>query len=318
MEHITNGTGDDSMKLKANNNSTKRIANTEDIISEFLTECKLKNLSNDTIQTYSVNIKYLMKYLAEKKIPLAEVTTNSIKDYNLYLIEQGNRNTTSINTLLRNIKVFLSWTYQNGYTDEVQVKYLKVKQEPKHIYSDEDIKILLKKPKLSDTTYTEFRTYCIINVLVSTGMRRSSLLNIKLEDIQWSKQLIKLSHTKNKQVHYVSMNSKLSSVLKEWLKYRVGDDTDYLFTTQTGEKLSPITITSSISTYNRSRGIEITSVHSFRHYYATKLVESGVDVYTVSKLLGHSNLEITQNYLRSLNMECFIKTNHIDIFKLLE
>ena len=306
------------MKLKANTTSNRTTTNTEDIIQEFLTECKLKNLSNDTIQTYKVNIGYLMKYLAEKNILLGDISSKTIQEYNLYLIEQGNRNTTSINTLLRNIKVFLSWTYQNGYTDEVQVKYLKVKQEPKHIYSDDDIKLLLKKPKLSDTTYTEFRTYCIINVLVSTGMRRSSLLNIKLEDIQWSKQLIKLSHTKNKQVHYVSMNSKLVSVLKEWLKYRVGDDTDYLFTTQTGEKLSPITITSSISTYNRSRGVHTTSVHSFRHYYAMKLVSSGVDIYTVSKLLGHSNISITQNYLKSLNMEQFIRSNSVDIFKLIE
>ena len=305
------------MKLRANKTS-RTTMNTDDIINEFLHECRMKNLTDDTIQTYKVNIKYLMKYLDENKIPLSDISTSTIKEYEFYLIQQGNRNTTSINTLLRNIKVFLSWTYENGYTDEISVRYLKVKQEPKEIYSDDDIKTLLKKPKLSDTTYTEFRTYCIINMLVSTGMRRSSLLNIKLEDIQWSKQLIKLSHTKNKQVHYVSMNSKLVSVLKEWLKYRVGDDTDYLFTTQTGEKLSPITITSSISTYNRSRGVHTTSVHSFRHYYAMKLVSSGVDIYTVSKLLGHSSLAITQGYLRSLNMESFIKSNSVDIFKLLE
>ena len=306
------------MRLKANKTS-KLITSTEDIEQVFIQECRSRNLSEFTIRTYRVNIQYLMKYLAEKNILLGDISSKTINDYKLYLMENTDRNTTSINTNLRHINTYLKWCYESGYiSEQVRVKYVRGQAEPKHIYSDDDIKLLLKKPKLSDTTYTEFRTYCIINVLVSTGIRRSSLLNIKLEDIQWNKQLIKLSHTKNKQVHYVSMNSKLVSVLKEWLKYRVGDDTDYLFTTQTGEKLSPITITSSISTYNRSRGVEITSVHSFRHYYATKLVESGVDVYTVSKLLGHSNLEITQNYLRSLNMECFIKTNHIDIFKLLE
>ena len=305
------------MKLRANKTS-RTTMNTDDIINEFLHECRMKNLTDDTIQTYKVNIKYLMKYLDENKIPLSDISTSTIKEYEFYLIQQGNRNTTSINTLLRNIKVFLSWTYENGYTDEISVRYLKVKQEPKEIYSDDDIKTLLRKPKISECSYTEYRTYVIINVLISTGIRRSSLLNIKLEDIQWNKQLIKLSHTKNKQVHYVSMNNHLVKILKEWLKYRVGDNDSYLFTTQTGDKLKAITITSSISTYNRSRGVHTTSVHSFRHYYAMKLVSSGVDIYTVSKLLGHSNISITQNYLKSLNMEQFIRSNSVDIFKLIE
>ena len=305
------------MKLKANN-STKRVANTEDIEQVFIQECKSRNLSEFTIRTYRVNIEYLMKYLGETNICLGDISSKTIQEYKVYLMDNTDRNTTSINTNLRHINTYLKWCYESGYISEpIKVKYVRGQVQPKHIYSDEDIKTLLKKPKLSDTTYTELRTWCIINVLVSTGMRRSSLLNIKLEDIQWNKQLIKLSHTKNKQVHYVSMNSKLSSVLKEWLKYRV-DGSDYLFTTQTGKKLEPLTVSTSIATYNKSRGVSVTSVHSFRHYYSTKLVESGVDIFTISKLLGHSNISITQNYLRSLNLEQFIKSNSVDIFKLIE
>jgi len=306
------------MRLKANKTS-KLITSTEDIEQVFLLECKSRNLSEFTIRTYRVNIEYLMKYLKTNDINFTDISSKTINDYKLHLIENTDRNTTSINTNLRHINTYLKWCYESGYiTEQINVKYLRTKQEPKHIYSDDDIKTLLKKPKISECSYTEFRTYCIINMLVSTGIRRSSLLNIKLDDILWSKQLIKLSHTKNKQVHYVSMNSKLVSVLKEWLKYRVGEDTDYLFTTQTGKKLEPLTISTSIATYNRSHGVEVTSTHAFRHYYSTKLVESGVDIFTISKLLGHSNISITQNYLRSLNLEQFIKSNSVDIFKLIE
>lgn len=305
------------MRLRENN-STKRIVNTEDIEQVFIQECKSRNLSEFTIRTYRVNIEYLMKYLGERNISLGDISTSSIQEYKVYLMEHTDRNTTSINTNLRHINTYLKWCYESGYISEpIKVKYVRGQAEPKHIYSDDDIKTLLKKPRLTDTTYTELRTWCIINVLVSTGIRRSSLLNIKLEDIQWNKQLIKLSHTKNKQVHYVSMNSKLSSVLKEWLKYRVGES-DYLFTTQTGKKLEPLTVSTSIATYNKSRGVSVTSVHSFRHYYATKLVENNIDIYTISKLLGHSSIAITQNYLKSLNMEQFVRSNSVDIFKLLE
>ena len=305
------------MRLKANKTS-KLITSTEDIEQVFLLDCRSRNLSEFTIRTYRVNIEYLMKYLKTNDINFTDISSKTINDYKLHLIENTDRNTTSINTNLRHINTYLKWCYESEYiTEQIKVKYSKVTQEPKEIYTDDDIKILLRKPKISECSYTEFRTYCIINMLVSTGIRRSSLLNIKLEDIQWSKQLIKLSHTKNKQIHYVSMTSKLTTVLKDWLKYRVGNS-DYLFTTQTGKKLEPLTVSTSIATYNKSRGIEVTSTHSFRHYYATKLVQSGVDIFTISKLLGHSNISITQNYLRSLNLEEYIKKNSIDIYSLLE
>lgn len=305
------------MRLKANK-TRNHITNTEDIEQVFLLECMSRNLSEFTIRTYRVNIQYLMEYLKTNDINFTDISSKTINDYKLHLMENTDRNTTSINTNLRHINTYLKWCYESEYiTQQIKVKYSKVKQEPKDTYTDDDIKTLLRKPKISECTYTEYRTYVIINVLVSTGIRRSSLLNIKLDDILWSKQLIKLSHTKNKQIHYVSMNSKLISVLKEWLKYRV-DNSDYLFTTQTGKKLEPLTVSTSISIYNKSKGVDVTSCHAFRHYYSTKLVQSGVDIFTISKLLGHSNIAITQNYLRSLNQEEYIKKNSIDIYSLLE
>lgn len=303
------------MKLKKNNQ--KRIVDTKDIIDEFINSCIGKGLSESTIRVYKTNINYLMKYLDSKKIDLKNITTGIFKDYKTYIVSSTERNNTSINTNLRHLKIFLNWTYENEYTDKIIIDYLKVQQRAKEIYSDEDIKILLRKPKLSECNYTEFRTWTIINLLVSTGMRRNSLLNIKLEDIQWNKQLIRLSHTKNKQVHFVNMNNQLVKVIKEWLKYRVGES-DYLFTTQTGKKLSEYTVSSTIADYCRNRGVNVTSCHAFRHYFSQKLVSNGIDIFTISKLLGHSNITITQNYLKSLNMENFISKNNVNIFDLIE
>lgn len=302
------------MKLKLNKNQTD--GNTKEVINQFLNDCRGRGLSKATIDVYEVNINYLLEYLGEGA-ELKSITTKTIQDYKNHLINNTNRNNTSINTILRHIKVFLDWTEENGYTEPVVIKYLKVQQKAKEIYSDDDIRILLKKPKITDCTYNEFRTWAIINVLVSTGMRRSSLQNIKLEDINWADRVILLRHTKNKQVHYAEINNQLAKVLKEWLKYRQ-DESDYLFTGQTGKKLSEITISSSVKTYNRSRGIEVTSVHAFRHYYATKLIENGTDIFTISKLLGHTNITVTQNYLKSLNMEHFIKNNSVNIYDMLE
>jgi integrase/recombinase XerD len=307
--------GEWQMKLKMN--KEQMTGDTKEVIQEFINDCKSRGLSKATINVYEININYLIDYLDSQKMDLKNVSTKVIQDYKSYLVNNTNRNNTSINTTLRHIKVFLDWTYENGYTDLITIKYLKVQQKAKEIYTDEQIKILLRKPNMNECSYADFRTWAIINLFVSTGIRRSSLLNIKLEDINWKDNIIKLNHTKNKQVHYVSMSTQLSKVIKEWLKYRV-DGSDYLFTGQTGKQLSPLTVSSSVLQYNRSRDVDITSVHAFRHYYAQKLVSTGIDIYTISKLLGHSNIQITQNYLKSLNVEDFVKNNSVNVYDLLE
>jgi integrase/recombinase XerD len=307
--------GEWQMKLKMN--KEQMTGDTKEVIQEFINDCKSRGLSKATINVYEININYLIDYLDSQKMDLKNVSTKVIQDYKSYLVNNTNRNNTSINTTLRHIKVFLDWTYENGYTDLITIKYLKVQQKAKEIYTDEQIKILLRKPNMNECSYADFRTWAIINLFVSTGIRRSSLLNIKLEDINWKDNIIKLNHTKNKQVHYVSINTQLSKVIKEWLKYRV-DGSDYLFTGQTGKQLSPLTVSSSVLQYNRSRDVDITSVHAFRHYYAQKLVSTGIDIYTISKLLGHSNIQITQNYLKSLNVEDFVKNNSVNVYDLLE
>lgn len=307
--------GERQMKLKMN--KEQLTGDTKEVIQEFINDCKSRGLSKATIDVYEININYLIDYLDSKKLDLKNVSTKVIQDYKSHLVNNTNRNNTSINTTLRHIKVFLDWTHENGYTDSVTIKYLKVQQKAKEIYTDEQIKTLLKKPNMNDCSYADFRTWAIINLFVSTGMRRSSLLNIKLDDINWKDNIIRLNHTKNKQVHYVSMSTQLSKVIKEWLKYRV-NGSDYLFTGQTGKRLSPLTVSSSVLQYNRSRQVEVTSVHAFRHYYAQKLVSTGVDIYTISKLLGHTNIQVTQNYLKSLNVEDFVKNNSVNVYDLLE
>lgn len=307
--------GERQMKLKMN--KEQLTGDTKEVIQEFINDCKSRGLSKATIDVYEININYLIDYLDSKKLDLKNVSTKVIQDYKSHLVNNTNRNNTSINTTLRHIKVFLDWTHENGYTDSVTIKYLKVQQKAKEIYTDEQIKTLLKKPNMNECSYADFRTWAIINLFVSTGMRRSSLLNIKLDDINWKDNIIRLNHTKNKQVHYVSMSTQLSKVIKEWLKYRV-NGSDYLFTGQTGKRLSPLTVSSSVLQYNRSRQVEVTSVHAFRHYFATKLIQNNVDIYTISKLLGHTNIQVTQNYLKSLNVEDFVKNNSVNVYELLE
>lgn len=286
----------------------------EEVKQEFITDCQCRGLAQTSINAYHYNLKYFNDYLTDNNLSLNDLSNSTINSYKIYLMEHTNRNTISINTVLRHVSTYLKWLHENGYIDDyVRVKYVRGQAQAKNIYSDDDIKKLLKKPKLENCSYAELRTWAIINVLVGTGMRRSSLVNIKLSDINWNDRVIRLTHTKNKQIHYVSMSSSLEKTIRLWLRYRIDNNNDYLFTTQTGEKLMASSLTNNIYRFNKSRHVDVTSVHSFRHYFAIKMIENNVDIYTISKLLGHTDISTTQIYLKSLNQMDYVKNNRVDV-----
>lgn len=290
-----------------------KLPTLDEVKEEFLTDCKCRGLAQTTINGYHHNIKYFNDYLVECECELSDISSRVINAYKIYLMENTNRNVISINTVLRHISTYLKWLHENDYIDSpIKVKYVKGQAEPKDIYSDEQIKRLLRKPK--SNSYTDYRSWTIVNVLVSTGIRRTSLVNIKLQDIDWRNNVIRLTQTKNKQIHYVNMSNELARVIKEWLRYRIGNN-DYLFTTQTGTQLLSSSLTNNIYRYCKSRGVDVTSVHAFRHYFSVKFMEVNGNIYQLSKALGHSSIAITQNYLKSIDNLAYTKQHQFNVFE---
>ena len=153
----------------------------------------------------------------------------------------------------------------------------------------------------------------IINVFVSTGIRRHSLVNIKINDVDLSNGLLRLTTIKNRKPHFVAISHKLSKILKEYLKYRQGESDDWLFITEQGTQLQEDNLTNSIYQYNKARGVSVTSIHAFRHTYAVNYMkQDNADIFKLSKQLQHSNISITQNYLVGLTNEQVAKSNTFD------
>lgn len=282
----------------------------QELKQEYLQHCQSKGLAPSTVGGYNRNINYFLDWLGNQTLD-----NKCIQQYTKHLQQTTNRNAISLNTLLRSVKIWLDWCYNEDYiSTPIKVQYLKTSQQPKEIYSDDDIKRLLKNPKINSCSYSELRCWCQCTLFLTTGIRRSSLLNIRLEDINWHNNTIKLIHTKNKQIQYVSIPDETAKAIKLWMKYRV-NNSEYLFTTIRGTQLNENSITRDIATYNRSRGVSVTSVHAFRHTFATKLVQRGVDVFTVCKLLGHKDIQTTQIYLKGLDVEQFVIKNRFNVLE---
>ena len=109
--------------------------------------------------------------------------------------------------------------------------------------------------------------------------------------------MIELIKTKNHRQQLIPMADTLTYILIEYLKYRKGNEGDYLFCNSDSQKLTESAIQGTISRFNRSRGVMKTSLHQFRHTFAKSWIMNGGDMFKLQKILGHSSLDMVKEYV---------------------
>lgn len=147
-------------------------------------------------------------------------------------------------------------------------------------------------------------------LLFDTGIRNTELCTIKMVDLRENAISI---YGKGKKIRYVPITPAIEKWLMKYLiirekyiKDKIGYSEDYLFLSQKGKPLTKETIERVVKDCKVPCGIrkEIRcSPHTCRHYYAQKQLKNGCDVYTVSRILGHTNITITKRYLESIQDE---------------
>ena len=139
------------------------------------------------------------------------------------------------------------------------------------------------------------------NFLFSTAVRQRSLMHIRIKDIDFDNCMVHVTVTKNRKILLVPFNQTLKNIIIEFLKYRQHkSEEDFLFCNVFGQQLVKSTCYTMLSNYNKSRGVQTTGIHRYRHTFAKQWILNGGNVVSLSKLLGHSSLQITQNYINLL------------------
>jgi integrase/recombinase XerD len=190
---------------------------------------------------------------------------------------------------------------REGYVETFTMKAIKVDDAPVETYTDEELRLLLKKPDLKKCTFVEYRCWVMTNLFFSTGIRQRSSHYIRVKDIDFDNRVLHVNITKNRKPLIVPLSSTMLKILQEYLKYRqYKSPDDYLFCTVYGEQMTKGNSYHALWTYNKMRGVETTGIHRYRHTFAKQWILNGGNVVTLSKMLGHSGLEITQNYIHLL------------------
>lgn len=263
--------------------------------NEFIIYCKSRNLRPATIHHYDNSIRIFQTFIPDIKIK--NINEKLVQDFKIFLQNKMNENDVTINTNIRSLRAVLYYFMKLNYMKSFHISEIKTDKDVIQTYTDAEIKLLLKKPNLKQCDFIMYKTWVIINFLLGTGCRAGTLINIKVQDIDFENNLITYRYTKNRKQQIIPLSNTLKIVLLEYLQYRNGKPDDWLFINAFGDKLSVDQLNHNIAKYNHKRGVTTTGVHRFRHTFAKKWILNHGDVFRLQKILCHSNMDMVKNYV---------------------
>ena len=271
----------------------------EEGCNKYLEYCRQRNLRQGTINHYRQSYVQFFKFF-EPDTPIEEIDEEAYKRYVLHLRSTLN-NDVSINSYLRDFITTMHYLMNEGYIQSYKMQAIKVDKSHIETYNEQELQLLLKKPNIKKCSFIEYQAWVMTNFLFSTAVRQRSLMYIKVKDIDFDNNVVYVNVTKTRKPLIVPLNQTMVNILREYLKYRNHKtDDDYLFCNVCGQQLVKSTCYHMLYEYNKRRGVETTGIHRYRHTFAKQWILSGGNVVSLSQLLGHSSLEITQNYIHLL------------------
>jgi site-specific recombinase XerD len=262
----------------------------------------IRGYSKDTIRRYKQTINFFCKnqHITE----IEEVDSNKVKDYFFYGRTQRNWNANSFITFHKSLVVFFRWCVQEKYlkenpAEDIESPKLEKKLPPK-LTKQEALKLLEVVYNYPyPYKFERFRNHAIFSTFIFSGIRSKELLNLKFTDVDIENLSIFIFQGKGSKDRVVPMSYKLAESLKKYLseRQRLNKTCPEFFAslnrnvgfTRTGLKRLVIKI-------RKASGINFT-IHKLRHTFATLMLEGGCDIFSLSKMMGHSDIKTTTIYL---------------------
>lgn len=275
----------------------------EKIIIKYRQYLKLeKGLSENTVQAYLTDLDKLMAYLTLEGIDYTEVTLEHLEHFSAGLHDIG-IHPRSQARILSGIRSFYQFLLLEDYIEQDPCELLESPQIGKHlpdVLTVEEIDALIGQ--IDRSTREGQRNCAILETLYSCGLRVSELCNLKISDLYLNEGFIKVEGKGNKQ-RLVPISPRAVSELKNYFLDREqglikpGYE-DFVFISRFGKNISRIMVFHIIKELAAAIGLKKSiSPHTFRHSFATHLLEGGANLRAIQCMLGHESIGTTEIYM---------------------
>jgi integrase/recombinase XerD len=274
----------------------------EAVIDKFLDAIWMeRGLSANTLGAYRADLIALKRWLHERGIGLVTASRANLLDFIAWRAEQGAKPRSTARQL-SSFRRFFRFLLREGVIEEdptLKIQMPKVGRALPKSVSEADVESLLAAPEVSDPLGHRDRT--MLEVLYATGMRVSELINLRQSQINLNQGVLRIVG-KGDRERLIPLGEEAQQWIREFIdgprvEILLERQTDYLFPTRRGDRMTRQAFWHIIKRYAKKSGIEESlSPHTLRHAFATHLLNNGADLRVVQMLLGHSDVSTTQIY----------------------
>lgn len=276
------------------------------LLSMWLKERIIQNQSEHTIAAYQRDLTDFLNFCEYKKLRLEDVEASDLREYLAARVEQDQLSSSSLQRHLTSIRQFMKWAEQGQYLQQNPSEDFRLKRQPRPLPGMIDIETVNQildqaAPEKPIEQQLWLRDKAMLELLYSSGLRLAELQGLKIKDIDFNRQLLRIMGKGNK-MRVVPFGSKAKQGLIEWLKvYRIwqGNFTaeSAVFISQRGNTLQPRQIENRVKLQAQRAGVNVdVHPHLLRHCFASHMLSASGDLRSVQEMLGHSNLSTTQIY----------------------
>lgn len=272
-------------------------------MEQYLEFCQYrKELSRNTVKAYRIDLEQFLRYVKEDTLLRSKIEAYITELHKKYKQKTVKRKIASIKAFYQYLEEEERMKESNPFT-KIRVKFKEVESLPRIIPRNEIEKLLNCMYAIidhSEKKSTIYRDLTIVEIFFATGARVYEISNLKRQDIDLDNGIIRIFGKGSKERCVQIGNHDILELMKAYYQMNQEEieQCGFFFVNQQGKRFSEQSIRRMLRKYSCQAGISVhITPHMFRHSVATYLLEEGVDIMYIQKLLGHSSIKTTQIYL---------------------
>lgn len=283
-------------------------------VDKFITYLKeIKGSSVNTVSAYERDLSAFGEYLSVLSVDMLKVSSENLDKYKNILINKG-FSVSSVSRAMSSLRGFYKFLLVNGYIDDNPSKTIKndkIEKKSFEILSAHEIDLLLSQPDLK--CIKGIRDKAMLEIMYATGMKVSELITLNVSDLNIKLGFVICRSQKHERTIflYPTAIKCLKNYIENSRKFLDDGTEDALFLNVNGSRMTRQGFWKILKGYVADAGITKTiTPHTFRHSFATHLLENGADINDIKEILGHSDIASTQvyaNYLKGKMKDSYLK-----------